>query len=75
MEITLPTYEDSVPEEPVLTPKLIVRDLPDGVDEDFLEVFFEKPKFGSNRVQSVELDEEAASAVITFEDPCCEYEK
>jgi len=49
-------------------PVIIVSNLPDDADEDYLEMFFEnKRKFGDVGVASVQL--EGKSAIITFTDP------
>lgn len=48
---------------------IIVNNVPPDVDEDFLELFFEKKEFGGFTVVSVELNSNDASAIVTFDSP------
>lgn len=49
-------------------PKIRVSDLPGDVDKEILQMYFEnKRHFGKVGVESVELDQTSASAVITFD--------
>jgi len=49
---------------------ITVSNLPEGVDEEYLEMFFEKKKvFGDTLVESVKLYKEHSFAIIEFQEP------
>ncbi|XP_052770986.1 protein mono-ADP-ribosyltransferase PARP14-like [Mya arenaria] len=49
--------------------KILVEDIPEGIDEEILEMYFEAKKLKSCEVISVDFDEEDRNAVIEFAEP------
>ncbi|WAR21733.1 PAR14-like protein, partial [Mya arenaria] len=49
--------------------KILVEDIPEGIDEEILEMYFEAKKLKSCEVIGVDFDEEDRNAVIEFAEP------
>ena len=58
--------------ETVTGNKFIVKNIPQSVDEDILELFFESAKkVGAGPIKSVQLNRQKNWAIIDFCDPSC----
>ena len=53
---------------------ILVSNLPQDANEDFLELFFEnRDRQGGGPVKSVEINQEDNTAIIEFQDPECRW--
>ena len=67
VQVYMPPEETEEAYVPTAFDKVRVLNLPENVEEEFLEMYFESKQFEGAKVVSVDFNEEAGTAVITFD--------